>query len=146
MRSRVNAKLPIARAAMPMFSPSCGSTRITMGPARATPDLVLSVPDPDISFHFLIQRRAALKTAGQRLAHRLPQPAMARVLVEARMPGLRYDDFGCLHRQIEMDDGEAALLRGPSDPQRHGSDHVGGRRDQKCHVKVWNDELHLPRQ
>jgi hypothetical protein len=28
---------------------------MTTGPARATPDLVLSVPDPDISLHFLMQ-------------------------------------------------------------------------------------------
>src|SRR6202521_4526271 len=62
MRSRVRAKLPIARAAMPMFSPSCGSTRITTGPASSTPDLVLSVPEPDISLHFLIQ---ALKILNQ---------------------------------------------------------------------------------
>src|ERR1700692_153453 len=55
MRSRDRAKLPIASAAMPMFSPSCGSTRITTGPSSAKPDLVLSVPEPDISFHFLIQ-------------------------------------------------------------------------------------------
>src|SRR3954462_8767536 len=46
---RESAKLPIARAAMPMFSPSCGSTRITTGPAKSKPDLVLSVPEPDIS-------------------------------------------------------------------------------------------------
>src|SRR4051812_48914906 len=46
---RDSAKLPIARAAMPMFSPSCGSTRITTGPVRSWPDLVLSVPDPDIT-------------------------------------------------------------------------------------------------
>src|SRR5439155_14625662 len=41
----LSAKLPIARAAMPMFSPSCGSTRITAGPARSGADFVLSVPD-----------------------------------------------------------------------------------------------------
>src|SRR4029077_942332 len=62
MRSRESAKLPIARAAMPMFSPSCGSTRMTTGPASVTPDLVLSVPEPDISLHFLIQ---GLKTLNQ---------------------------------------------------------------------------------
>src|SRR6185437_11557231 len=45
---RDKAKLPIARAAMPIFSPSCGSTRITTGPAKSKPDLVLSVPEPDI--------------------------------------------------------------------------------------------------
>jgi hypothetical protein len=49
---------------MPMFSPSCGSTRITTGPASVTPDLVLSVPEPDISLHFLIQR---LKASNQAL-------------------------------------------------------------------------------
>src|SRR3981189_256862 len=45
---RESAKFPIARAAMPIFSPSCGSTRITTGPAKSKPDLVLSVPDRDI--------------------------------------------------------------------------------------------------
>src|SRR5437879_8619693 len=45
---RESAKLPIARAAMPIFSPSCGSTRITTGPVKSKPDLVLSVPEPDI--------------------------------------------------------------------------------------------------
>src|ERR1017187_8083293 len=54
-RSRVRAKLPIARAVMTMFSPSCGSTRITTGPSNSAPVLVLSVPEPDISLHFLIQ-------------------------------------------------------------------------------------------
>ena len=48
IRKRDSAKLPIARAAMPIFSPSCGSTRITTGPAKSKPDLVLSVPEPDI--------------------------------------------------------------------------------------------------
>src|SRR4030081_3466953 len=67
MRRRVNAKLPIARAAMPMFSPSCGSTRITMGPARSTPDLVLSVPEPGISLHFLVQRRKILNQVPKNL-------------------------------------------------------------------------------
>src|SRR5260370_30551903 len=74
MRNRVNPKLPIARAAMPMFSPSCGSTRITMGPASVMPDLVLSVPEPDISLHFLIQPlkvlNQVLKNLVQRLIHR----------------------------------------------------------------------------
>src|SRR5665213_2329505 len=49
IRSRERAKLPIARAAMPIFSPSCGSTRITTGPVSSMPDLVLSVPEPDIA-------------------------------------------------------------------------------------------------
>src|ERR1700682_5522167 len=62
MRSRVRPKLPIARAALPLFSPSCGSTRITTGPVKSLPDLVLSVPEPDISLHFLIQ---ALKISNQ---------------------------------------------------------------------------------
>src|SRR2546430_10934356 len=71
MRSRESAKLPIARAAMPMFSPSCGSTRITTGPARSTPDLVLSVPEPDISLHFLIQPLKILNQASKHLIQRL---------------------------------------------------------------------------
>src|SRR5882757_6469828 len=36
----------MARAAEPMFSPSCGSTRITTGPGCCTQFLVLSVPAP----------------------------------------------------------------------------------------------------
>src|ERR1039457_3399229 len=71
MRSRVSPKLPIARAAMPMFSPSCGSTRITTGPASATPDLVLSVPEPDISLHFLIQYHKVLNQVPRTLIQRL---------------------------------------------------------------------------
>src|SRR5664279_3994834 len=67
MRSRDSAKLPIARAAMPMFSPSCGSTRTTTGPARSTPDLVLSVPEPDMSLHFLIQRLKNLNQVPKKL-------------------------------------------------------------------------------
>src|SRR6478736_4064648 len=64
-------KLPIARAAMPMFSPSCGSTRMTTGPARLTPDLVLSVPEPDISLHFLIQLLKSLNQVPTYLIQRL---------------------------------------------------------------------------
>src|SRR5437879_934815 len=71
MRSRVSPKLPIARAAMPMFSPSCGSTRITTGPANVTPDLVLSVPEPDISLHFLIQPLKSLNQAPRNLIQHL---------------------------------------------------------------------------
>src|SRR5258707_645694 len=70
MRSRVRAKLPIARAAMPMFSPSWGSTRITIGPASLMPDLVLSVPEPDISLHFLIQLLKVLNQSLKRLIQR----------------------------------------------------------------------------
>src|SRR4029078_8412133 len=81
---RERAKLPIARAAMPMFSPSCGSTRITPGPVKSKPDLVLSVPDPDISWrhfpirlHKLIQLLKILNQLGKRLNQNLnaePQP------------------------------------------------------------------------
>src|SRR5262245_54343724 len=41
-------KFAMARAAEPMFSPSCGSTRTTIGPGAATQFLVLSVPAPGI--------------------------------------------------------------------------------------------------
>src|ERR1019366_5417813 len=71
IRRRVSPKLPIARAAMPMFSPSCGSTRITIGPSRSMPDLVLSVPEPDISLHFLIQGLKILNQAPNNLIQRL---------------------------------------------------------------------------
>src|SRR3981081_1075016 len=71
MRSRESAKLPIARAAIPMFSPSCGSTRITTGPASPHPVLVLSVPEPDISLHFLIQGLKVLNQAPKNLIQRL---------------------------------------------------------------------------
>ena len=50
-RSRDRPKLAMARAAAPMFSPSCGSTRMTTGPAAATQRLVLSVPAPGIGPH-----------------------------------------------------------------------------------------------
>src|SRR5882757_9576421 len=56
---------------MPMFSPSCGSTRMTTGPARARPALVLSVPD--ISLHFLIQRLKILNQLPKRLIQHLMQ-------------------------------------------------------------------------
>ena len=45
-RSRDSPKFAMARAAAPMFSPSCGSTRITTGPGCCTHRLVLSVPAP----------------------------------------------------------------------------------------------------
>src|SRR5213075_1213745 len=71
IRSLASAKFPIARAAMPLFSPSCGSTRITIGPARSLPDLVLSVPEPDISLHFLIQRLKILNQVPKNLIQHL---------------------------------------------------------------------------
>src|ERR1700690_1850051 len=64
---------------MPMFSPSCGSTRMTMGPPRSTPDLVLSVPEPDISLHLLIQLLKILNQA----ANNLIQPLAAGPLRSA---------------------------------------------------------------
>ena len=39
----------MARATAPIFSPSCGSTRITIGPGVSTQRLVLSVPAPGIA-------------------------------------------------------------------------------------------------
>jgi hypothetical protein len=47
-RKRDNPKLAIARAAAPMFSPSCGSTRTMIGAGVSIQRLVLSVPAPDI--------------------------------------------------------------------------------------------------
>ncbi len=45
-RSRDRPKFAMARAAAPMFSPSCGSTRITTGAGPLVQSLVLSVPAP----------------------------------------------------------------------------------------------------
>ena len=45
-RSRDSPKFAMARAAAPMFSPSCGSTRITTGAGVSIQFLVLSVPEP----------------------------------------------------------------------------------------------------
>src|SRR5262245_37465736 len=50
-RSRDSPKLAIARAAAPTLSPSCGSTRTTIGPP-AIQSLVLSVPDPGMAASF----------------------------------------------------------------------------------------------
>src|ERR1700694_3613722 len=47
-RSRDSPKLPMARAAAPIFSPSCGSTSTITGPAASAQCLVLSVPAPGI--------------------------------------------------------------------------------------------------
>src|SRR6202044_1995414 len=71
MRSRESAKFPIARAAMPMFSPSCGSTRMTRGPAGGTPAFVLSVLEPGLSLHFLIQGLKFLNQAPKDLIQHL---------------------------------------------------------------------------
>src|SRR5262245_26702285 len=48
-RRRASPKFAITRAAAPMFSPSCGSTRTTIGPASSTQSLVLSVPAPGMT-------------------------------------------------------------------------------------------------
>ena len=45
-RKRDSPKFAMARAAAPMFSPSCGSTRITTGPGCSIQFFVLSVPAP----------------------------------------------------------------------------------------------------
>jgi len=42
-----------------------------MGPASVTPDLVLSVPEPDISLHFLIQPLKVLNQVLKSLIQRL---------------------------------------------------------------------------
>src|SRR5437763_804255 len=73
-RSRVSPKFAMARAAVPMFSPSCGSTRTTIGPPTAGGVLVLSVPAPGMSGVVLPRWRAFdLQGCGRR-AHRPPHP------------------------------------------------------------------------
>jgi hypothetical protein len=44
---------------------------MTTGPASLTPDLVLSVPEPDISLHFLIQLLKSLNQVPKKLTQRL---------------------------------------------------------------------------
>src|SRR5258708_10812927 len=78
IRSRVSAKLTIARAAMPIFSPSCGSTRMITVPAKSKGDLVISVPEPDISLHFLIQVLKTLNQAPNNLIQRLNRRPLFR--------------------------------------------------------------------
>src|SRR3569833_3673246 len=49
IRNCDSPKLAMARAAAPMFSPICGSTRITTGPGCSIQRLVLSVPAPGMA-------------------------------------------------------------------------------------------------
>src|SRR6267378_2818126 len=49
-RRRNSPKFAIARATVPIFCPSCGSTRTTIGPAMSVHGLVLSVPEPGMWF------------------------------------------------------------------------------------------------
>src|SRR5882672_11190619 len=74
---------------MPMFSPSCGSTRTTTGPARSTPDLVLSVPDPDISLHFLIRR---LKIPNQVPKNLIRHPSAGRISIACPVAFLKQNN------------------------------------------------------
>src|SRR6185312_10188442 len=63
-RSRDRPKFAMARAAAPMFSPSCGSTRTTTGAGVSSQRLVLSVPEPGITLLFaagIAGRRAPAK-------------------------------------------------------------------------------------
>src|SRR5436309_15224286 len=53
----------MARAVVPILSPSCGSTRITIGPPSIQV-LVLSVPDPGMPSHLTLQDCKALATQG----------------------------------------------------------------------------------
>src|SRR5215472_8883439 len=52
-RRRDSPKLAIARAAAPMFSPSCGSTRTMVGAGVSIQRLVLSVPAPGIAYRHI---------------------------------------------------------------------------------------------
>src|SRR5215467_1736635 len=52
-RSRDSPKLAMARAAAPIFSPSCGSTRTMMGAGVSIQRFVLSVPAPGIAYRHI---------------------------------------------------------------------------------------------
>src|SRR5271167_3172304 len=77
-RSRVSPKFAMARAAVPMFSPSCGSTRTTIGPATAIHSLVWSVPDPGIGAVYAVGAvfTKAYIVAPSRLVYLAPREAM----------------------------------------------------------------------
>src|SRR5215470_4165341 len=91
-RSRDSPKLAIARAVVPILSPSCGSTRITIGPGAATQVLVLSVPDPGMqcsSAGKCPERAAPAQTGRLRQAAAL-HPAETRIQpkrLAALLPG-----------------------------------------------------------
>ena len=69
-RSRDRPKLAMARAAAPIFSPSCGSTRTTTGPGSSLQRLVLSVPAPGMQCSSARKCRSeSLQAAAARPAH-----------------------------------------------------------------------------
>src|ERR1700691_2511648 len=65
MRSRESPKFAMARAAAPIFSPSCGSTRTMTGPGPSLQSLVLSVPAPGISPPRVLARTAYSRILGK---------------------------------------------------------------------------------
>src|SRR5471032_178987 len=67
----------MARAAAPIFSPICGSTRITTGPGVSTQRLVLSVPAPGMQYSSAgkCPQRAAPAQAGRLRQAAAPYPA-----------------------------------------------------------------------
>jgi hypothetical protein len=60
-----------------------------MGPARSTPDLVLSVPDPDISLHFLIR---CLKIREQVPKNLIRHPGAGRISIACPVAFLKQNN------------------------------------------------------
>src|ERR1700728_5073173 len=77
----------MARAAAPIFSPSCGSTRITTGPGVSTQRLVLSVPAPGMqcSSADKCPKQAAPAQAG-RLRQAVVRQRLSRRLLTRLLP------------------------------------------------------------
>src|SRR4051812_2854803 len=73
-RNRGRPKFAIARAAAPMFSPSCGATSTTTGAGVSIQRLVLSVPAPGMAALLCEERIAAPQPLGKN-ASRFQMPA-----------------------------------------------------------------------
>src|SRR6476661_11107015 len=88
-RNRDRPKFAMARAAAPIFSPSCGSTRTTTGAAAAAQRLVLSVPAPGM---VVLMHRGAdpvemvriPRECASRPKFRVPGPALLYLAVVER--------------------------------------------------------------
>ena len=92
----------MARAAAPIFSPSCGSTRIDHGPGGSAQSLVLSVPAPGIGTHFAAKRVSRTRSPGRRCSlDGSPLTTYAAALCALRWTGAR--------RAIERAAGDLCL-------------------------------------
>src|SRR5580704_8849433 len=110
-RSRDRPKLAMARAAAPIFSPSCGSTRTTTGPGVSTQRLVLSVPAPGMQCSSAGKcpegaapaqagrlRQAGGTVSGRNTRRLPPEPAVVSHLLTRLLP----TECGCYRARAEL--------------------------------------------